>query len=126
MARRIAHLLEEQEDRSKLLRTRDLDIKVERTQEDLKHLYVQESREPTLQREEVLPPNSMKGHPQCEVTMPRGDKNNNGKRKPMTQISRNKAINLNKKKEKLETLQEVPGRTPQKEGLQKWNFVGIS
>jgi hypothetical protein len=31
MARRIAHLLEEQEDQSKILRTIDLDVKVERT-----------------------------------------------------------------------------------------------
>jgi hypothetical protein len=34
MARRIVHLLEEQENHSKLLRTKDMDIKVERTQED--------------------------------------------------------------------------------------------
>jgi hypothetical protein len=32
MARRIAHLLEEQEDQLKILRTRDLDVEVERTQ----------------------------------------------------------------------------------------------
>jgi hypothetical protein len=31
--RRIAHLIEEQENRSKLLRTRNLDVKVERTHE---------------------------------------------------------------------------------------------
>jgi hypothetical protein len=68
----------------------------------------------------------MKYPPQCEVTMPRGDKNNNGKRKPMTQIIGKKARKLSKKKEKLENLQEVPGRTSQKEGLQKWNFVEIS
>jgi hypothetical protein len=49
--------------------------------------------------------------------MPRGDNNNNGKRKPVTQIARNKARKLNKKKAKLEKLQEVPGRTSQKEGL---------
>jgi hypothetical protein len=30
--------------------------------------------------------------------MPRGDKNNNGKRKPMTQIIGNKARKLSKKK----------------------------
>jgi hypothetical protein len=30
MARRIAHLLKEQEDQSKLLRTRDLDVEVEK------------------------------------------------------------------------------------------------
>ena len=40
MARRIVHLLEEQEDQSMILRTKDLDIEVERTQEYLKHLFV--------------------------------------------------------------------------------------
>jgi hypothetical protein len=34
MTRRITHLIEEQENRSKLLRTRNLDVEVERTQED--------------------------------------------------------------------------------------------
>jgi hypothetical protein len=126
MARRIAHLLEEQEDQSKLLRTRDLDVEVERTQEDLKHLSVQESRTPTPEREEVLLSEPLNDPPQCEVTMPRGDKNNNGKRKPVTQITGKKARKLSKKKAKLEKLQEVPGRTSQKEGLQNWNFVGIS
>jgi hypothetical protein len=63
MARRIMHLLEEQQDHSKLLRTRDLDVEVERTQEDLKHLFIQESREPTPEREEVLPSNPMKYPP---------------------------------------------------------------
>jgi hypothetical protein len=60
MARRIEHLLEEQEDYSKLLRTRDLDAKVEITQEDLKLLSIQESRAPTPERQEVLPSNPMK------------------------------------------------------------------
>jgi hypothetical protein len=60
MARRIVHLLKEQEDQSNLLRTRDLDVEVKRTQEDLKHLSVQESRTPTPEREEVLPSNPMK------------------------------------------------------------------
>jgi hypothetical protein len=40
MARRIVHLLEQQENQLKLLRTRDLDIEVERTQEDWKHLSI--------------------------------------------------------------------------------------
>jgi hypothetical protein len=80
MTRRIVHLLKEQEDQSKLLRTRDLDVEVERTQEDLKHLSVQESRAPTPDREEVFPLNPSKDHQQREVTMPRGDKNQNGKR----------------------------------------------
>jgi hypothetical protein len=51
---RITHLLKEQEDQSKLLRTRNQDVKVERTQEDFKYMYVQESRAPTQEREEVL------------------------------------------------------------------------
>ena len=38
MARRIVHLLKEQEDKSKQLRTRDLVVEVERTQEGLKNL----------------------------------------------------------------------------------------
>jgi hypothetical protein len=84
MARRIAHLLEEQEDHLKLLRTRDLDVEVERTQEDWKHLFVQESREPTLEREELLPSNPMKDPPLCEFTMPIGYKKDNGNRKPVT------------------------------------------
>jgi hypothetical protein len=59
----------------------------------------------------------MKDPPQCEVTMPKGDKNNNGKRKPVTQITRKKSGKINKKKAKLEKLQEAPERTLQKEGL---------
>jgi hypothetical protein len=66
MARKLAHLLEEQENQSKLLRTRDLDVEVERTHEDLKHLSVQESRAPTPEREKVLPSNPMKDPPQCK------------------------------------------------------------
>jgi hypothetical protein len=87
---------------------------------------MQESRELTPEQEEVLPSNPMKYPPQCEFTMPRGDKNDNGKRKPVTQISGKKARKLSKKKEKLEKLREVPKRTLQKEGLQNWNFIGIS
>jgi hypothetical protein len=84
MAKRIAHLLEEQENQLKLLRTRNLDVEVERTQEDLKHLSIQESREPTLDREEVFPLNLRKDHQDREFTMPRGDKNQNGKRNTET------------------------------------------
>jgi hypothetical protein len=57
--------------------------------------------------------------------MSREDKNNNGKRKPVTQITEKKARKLGKKKEKLEKLQEVPERTSQKQGLLNWNFTGI-
>jgi hypothetical protein len=88
-------------------------------------LSVQESREPTPEREEVFLSNPSKDLQKCEVTMPRGDKNNNGKRKPLTQITGKKARKLSKKKAKLEKLQEVPERTSQKGGLQHLNFVGI-
>jgi hypothetical protein len=40
--------------------------------------------------------------------MPRGDKNDNGKRQPVIQIIGKKARKLSKKREKLEKLQEVP------------------
>jgi hypothetical protein len=58
--------------------------------------------------------------------MPRGDKNDNGKRKPVIQITRKKARKLSKKREKLEKLQEVPAKTSQKEGFQNLNFSRIS
>jgi hypothetical protein len=58
--------------------------------------------------------------------MPRGDKNQNGKRNTEMQITGKKARKLSKKKEKLEKLQEIQEKTLQKEGLQNLNFVGIS
>jgi hypothetical protein len=42
------------------------------------------------------------------------------------QITGKKARKLSKKKSKVRKLQEVPEGTSQKEGLQNWNFVGIS
>jgi hypothetical protein len=55
MTRRISHFLEEHENRSKLFRTRNLDIEVERTQEDS-----QKSEAPNSDRQEVLPLNPRK------------------------------------------------------------------
>jgi hypothetical protein len=77
MARKLARLIEEQEDKSKQLRTIKLAIKVERTQESLKNLAMQERRAPTLKivREEVLHSIPLK--------YPR---NKNGKRNLVTQI----------------------------------------
>jgi hypothetical protein len=63
---------------------------------------------------------------QREVTIPKGDKNHNGKRNTKTKITRKKARKLSKKREKLEKLQKLPEGTSQREGLQNWNFVGIS
>jgi hypothetical protein len=127
MNRRIVYLIEEQENRSNLFRTKNLDVEVERTQEDLKHLSIQESRAPTPDREEVLSLNPTKYHQQCEVIMPREDKNQSGKRNPVMQIIGKKARNLNKKKTKLSKLQAVPvktfaeGRSPKFELY--WNII---
>jgi hypothetical protein len=55
MTRRITHLIEEQENRSKLLRTRNLDVEVKRTQEDS-----QKTEVPTPERENILLSDPMK------------------------------------------------------------------
>jgi hypothetical protein len=91
MTKRIAHLLKEQEDQSKLLRARHRDVELERTKEDLRYLSVKESREPTPHREKVFPLNPSKDHQQCEVTMPREDQNQNRKRNIETKITGKKA-----------------------------------
>jgi hypothetical protein len=113
MIRRIAHLIEEQENRSKLFKTRNLDVEVERTQEDS-----QKNGAPTPDREEVLPLNPTKESQQHEVTIPKGDKNQNGKRNIKTKIIGKKARKLSKKRAKIEKLQKVPEGTSQREGLQ--------
>jgi hypothetical protein len=92
----------------------------------VKHLFVQENREHTPDREEVSPLNPIKDHQQHEVTMPREDKNQNGKRNPVTQITGKKARKLSKKKAKLEKLQEFLEKTSQKEGFQNLDLFGIS
>jgi hypothetical protein len=67
----------------------------------------------------------VKDHQQCEVTMLRKDKKNNGKRNLEMQITGKKSRKLSKKKAKLEKLQEVPKKTSRKEGLQNLNLIGI-
>jgi len=91
----------------------ELVVEVERMQEGLKNQSMQERRIPTLEliREEVLPLNHLKDHQHCKATMIRKDKNKNGKRNPETQITTNKARKLNKKKSRLEKLQQVPEKT---------------
>jgi hypothetical protein len=121
MTRRIAHLIEEQENRSKLFRTINLDVKVERTQEDSP-----KSGAPTPDIEEVLLFNPMKESQHHEVTTLKGDKNQNGKRNTKNNITGKKARNLSKKRAKIEKWQNVPEGTSQKEGLQNWNFAEIS
>jgi hypothetical protein len=83
-------LIEEQEVESKQQNARKLVVKVERTQEGLKDLSIEERNIPTLKliRKEVLPLNLSRAHQQREATMLRQDKNKNGKRNPETQITR--------------------------------------
>jgi hypothetical protein len=128
MAKRIARLIEEQEDNSKQLRAKYLAVKVERMQEGLKNLSMHKRKRPTPEKvkEKVLSSNLMEDPQQCEVTMIREGKNNNGKRNPEMKITEKKTRNLNNKKAKLEKLQEVPERTLQKEGLQNLNLVRIA
>jgi hypothetical protein len=128
MARKIERLIQEQEDKSKQQKARELVVEVERMQEGLKNLSTQERRAPTLEivRKEVLPSNPLKDPQQCEVATLRENKNENGKRNPETQITGRKARKLSKKKEKLEKLQEVPEKTSQKAGLQNLNLVGLA
>jgi hypothetical protein len=58
--------------------------------------------------------------------MPKGDKNQNGKRNIETNITGKKAIKFSKKRAKIKNLQKVPEGTSQKEVLQNWNFVEMS
>jgi hypothetical protein len=64
----------------------------------------QTSRIPSPDREEVLLSNPMKESQQHEVTMPKGDKIQNGKRNTEMKITEKKARKLSKKREKIETL----------------------
>jgi hypothetical protein len=121
MTRRIAHLIEEQENRAKLFKTRDLDVEVGSTLED-----PQKTEVPIPDTDEVLPLISRKESQQREVTLPKEDKNQNGKRNSETKLTGKKARKLSKKRAKIEKLQKVPEGTSQKENLQNWSFVGIS
>jgi hypothetical protein len=75
LIRRITHLIEEQKNISELFNTRDLDVEVVRTLEDPHKIEV-----PIPDKEEVSPSNLRKESQQREVTMPKGDKNQNGKK----------------------------------------------
>ena len=112
MTRRITHLIEEQENQEKLFKTRDLDVEVARTQEDSQNTEV-----PTPDKEEVLPLNLRKEYQQHEVTLPKGDKNQNGKRNTETKLTGKKASKLSKKRSKIKNLHKVLEGNSQKENL---------
>jgi hypothetical protein len=124
MARKIERLIEEQENKSKRQRARELVVEFERTQESLKNLTMKERSTFTL--EIVLPLKPLQDPQQCEVTTLREEKNTNGKMNPDTQITGKKARKLSKKKAKLEKLQEATEKTLQRARLQNLNLVGIA
>jgi hypothetical protein len=128
IARKLERLIEEQEDKSKQQKTRELAIEVDRTQKGLKDLSMKERKIPTLEliREEVLTLHPLKKHQPCEATMLRESKNKNGKMNPKIQIRGKKARKLSKKKTKLEKLREVTEKTSQEVGLKNLNLAGIS
>ena len=95
-------MIEEQENGSKLFRTRNLDVEIEITQEDS-----QTNGAPTPDIEEVLISKPTKDHQHHEVTMLKGDKNQNGKRNTNINIIGEKDRNISKKREKLK-LQNIP------------------
>ena len=74
MTRRITHLIAEQENRSKLFNTRNLEVEAARTIE-----YLQETEVPISDKEEVLPLIPRREYVQRKVTETIEDKNHNGK-----------------------------------------------
>jgi hypothetical protein len=121
MTRRIAQLIEEQENRSKLFHTRDPDVEATRTLED-----PQKTEVPIPDKEEILPLSPRREPQQRAVTMLKEDRNQNEKRQTELKITGKKARKISKKRAKIEKLQKAPEGASQKENLQNGSFVGIS
>jgi hypothetical protein len=103
------------------LNTRDLDVKAIRALGEPKNTEI-----PNPYDEGVLPLDLKKGPQQCEVTMSREDKNQNGKRMIEMKLTRKKAKKLSKKRAKIEKLQKFLEETSQKEKSQELSIVKIS
>jgi hypothetical protein len=99
MTRKIAQLIEEQENKSKLPDTRSPDVEATGTSED-----IQKAEISTPDKEEVIHLNPRKGSQQCKVTMPKENKNQNGKRTTEMKLTGKKARKISKKKVKIEKL----------------------
>jgi hypothetical protein len=105
----------------KLYHTRNPYVKVIRTPEDS-----QKTEFSISNKEEMLYLNPKKQPQQCEVTISKENRNQNGKITTETKLTGNKARKLSKKREKIEKLQKIPDRTSQKENLQNGSFAKIS
>jgi hypothetical protein len=113
--------MEEHENKSQLLNTRDLDVKDIRVLEE-----PQKTKIPNPYEEGVLPLDLKKEPQQHEVPMSREDKTQNGKRMTKTKLTGKKARKLIKKRAMIEKLQKVLEETLHKEKPQELSFVGIS
>jgi hypothetical protein len=99
MTRRTAYLMEEQENRSPLLNTRNLDVEVVRVLEEAQKTEISNPYD-----EGVLPLDLRKDPRQREVTMSREDKIQNGKRVIETKLTGKKDRKLSKKRAKIKNL----------------------
>jgi hypothetical protein len=86
MTRRIVHLIEEHESRSKLFNISNPYVKAARTLEDPPKTEV-----PTLDKDKVLSRNPREESQRREVTMTKEDKNRNGKRNIEMKLTGKKA-----------------------------------
>jgi hypothetical protein len=95
MTKRIAQLIEEQENRSKPSDTRSPDVEAK---------YTQKAKISTPDKEEVIYLNPRRESHQHEVTMLREGKTQNGKKMTETKLNGNKARKLSKKRAKIKKL----------------------
>jgi hypothetical protein len=117
MTKKIAQLIEEHKNRSKLLDTRDPNVEDERMSEGS-----QKTEAPVPEKEELLPQRESQ---QRTVTMLKEDRNQNGKIQTELNITGKKARKLSNKRAKIEKLQEILDGTLQKENLKNGSFIGI-
>ena len=96
MTIRIAQLIEEQENRLKLFHNRGPDVMAIRTLED-----PQKTEVPIPEKEEILPLSPRREPQQCEVTMSKEDKNQNGKMTTEMNLTGKKDRKLSKKRDKI-------------------------
>jgi hypothetical protein len=107
MTRRIAHLIEEQESRSQIFNTSNLDVKAKRTLEDPQKIEL-----PIPDKEEVLSRDPRKEFKQREITKTKEENNQNEKSITETKLTGKKARKLRKKRANTERLHEVLEETP--------------
>ena len=117
----ITYLMEEQENKSNPLNTKELDVEAIRALEEQHKIEI-----PNPYNEGVFPLDLKKESQHRKVTMSREDKNQNGKRMTETKLTGKKDRKISKKRSKIEKLQKFPEETSQKEKSQELNFFGIS